>query len=104
MQGVWRNGINLIAEITNTIQEKLDEILKDLPPDKLEELNEELHHFMCNSIIALLKDSIAGPGISKQQIDAAREDAELRPEPEAAKELFVFLESDEVKAALVTDA
>jgi hypothetical protein len=50
----------------NTMQEKLDEILKDLPPDKQEELYNEIHEFMCKSIIALLQDSIAGPGISQQ--------------------------------------
>ena len=46
---------------TNKTQEKLEEIVKDLPPDKLRKLNEELYHFVCKSIIALLKDSIAGP-------------------------------------------
>lgn len=59
--------------MTNTIQEKLDEILKDLPPDKQGALYSELHAFMCKSIIDLLQDSIAGPGISQQQIETARE-------------------------------
>jgi hypothetical protein len=59
--------------VTNTIKEKLDEILKNLPPDKQGELYNELHAFMCKSIIELLQDSIAGPGISQQQIKTARD-------------------------------
>ena len=76
------------------LQQKLDEILKDLPPNKQEELYYELHDFMCRSIIALLKYSIAGPGISEQQIEAARELAELKSDTEAAKELLEFLDSE----------
>lgn len=59
---------------------------------------------MCKSIIVLIQDSIAGLGISKRQIEAVREVAEIKPDTEAAKELFVFLERDEVKASLVRDA
>ncbi len=59
--------------MTNTIKEKLDETLKNLPPDKQGELYNELHAFMCKSIIELLQDSIAGPGISQQQIKTARD-------------------------------
>ena len=90
--------------MTNTIQEKLDEILKDLPPDKQEELYNELHTFMCKSIIVLLQDSIAGPVISEQQIETARGVAEVMPDTEAAKEVLEFLDSDEVKEALVRGA
>ena len=89
--------------MTNTIQEKLDEILKDLPPDKQKELYNELHAFMCKSIINLLQDSISGPGISKQQVDSARGVAEVMPDTEAAKELIEFLESEDVLKALVSD-
>jgi hypothetical protein len=91
------------TSMTNKIHDKLDEILKDLPPDKLGELNEELHNFMCRSIIALLKDSIAGPGISQQQIEAAREFAELKPDADAAKEVLEFLDNDKVKKAIVSE-
>jgi predicted O-methyltransferase YrrM len=90
--------------MTNTVQEKLDEILIDLSPDKQEEFYNELHDFMCKSIIVLLKDSIAGPGISQQQIDSARGVAEKMPDTEAAKELLEFLDNDEVQEALVRDA
>ena len=90
--------------MTNTIQEKLDEILKDLPSDKQGELYNELHAFMCKSIIGLLQDSIAGPGISLQQIETARGIAELKPHTETAKELLEFLDSNEVKEALVRGA
>ncbi len=86
--------------MTNTVQEKLDEILRDLPPDKQEELYNELHAFMCKSIIVLLQDFIAGPGVSAQQMETAREFAELKPDTEAAKELLEFLDSEEVKEAL----
>ena len=90
--------------MTNTIQEKLDEILKDLSPDKQGELYNELHAFMCKSIIALLQDSIAGPGVSQQQIDSARGVAEVMPDIEAAKELLEFLDSEEAQKALVRGA
>ena len=54
--------------MTSTTQEKLDKILKDLPPDKQGELYDELHEVLCKSIIDLLQDSIVGPGISEQQM------------------------------------
>jgi Mg/Co/Ni transporter MgtE len=90
--------------MTNKIQEKLDEILKGLPPDKQGELYNELHEFMCKSIISLLQDSIAGPGISQQQIKTARDVAEVMPDTEAAKELLEFLDSKEVQEALIRGA
>ena len=88
--------------MTNIIQEKLEEILKDLPPDKLGELKEGLHEVLCKSIIGLLQDSIAGPGISQQQIETAREFAELIPDTEAAIEVFEFLDSEKVQKTLIT--
>ena len=88
----------------NTIQEKLDEILKDLPPDKQGELYNELHAFMCKSIISLLQDSIEGPGISQQQIESAKGVAEEMPDTESAQELLEFLESEEVQTALIRGA
>jgi hypothetical protein len=87
--------------MTNTIQEKLDEILKGLPPDKHIELYTELHEVICKTIIGLLQDSIVGPGISKQQIESAREFAEVMPDTEAAKKVLEFLDSKKVKEALI---
>jgi NTP pyrophosphatase (non-canonical NTP hydrolase) len=34
--------------MTNTIQEKLGEILQGLPSDALDELHDELHDVLCN--------------------------------------------------------
>jgi len=76
--------------MTTTIQKKQDDILKDLPPNKQEELYNKLHAFMCKSIISLLQDSIAGPGISQQQIDSAREVAELKPDVSCTDELQII--------------
>ena len=90
--------------MTNTIQEKLDEILEGLSPDTLDKLYDELNEVLCKSIIGLLQDSIAGPGLSEEQLDSAREFAELKPDTEAAKELLEFLESEEVQEALVRGA
>lgn len=81
--------------MSDTIQKKLDEILKDLPPDKQVEVYDEFHHFMCKSIIVLLQDSIKGPGISQRQIETARELAEIKPNTEAAKEVLEFLDRKE---------
>jgi hypothetical protein len=53
--------------MTNTIQEKLDEILKDLPPDKQGEQYNGLHHFMCRSIITLLQDFVVEMRISEKR-------------------------------------
>ena len=90
--------------MTNTVQEKLEDMLAGLSPDTLDKLYDELHEVLCKSIIGLLQDSIAGPGISKQQIETAREFAEVMPDSEAAKEVLEFLDSEEVKEALVRDA
>ena len=90
--------------MTNTVQDKLEEILGELSPDTLDKIYDELHEVLCKSIIGLLQDSIAGPGISQQQIETAREFAELMPVNEAAKELLEFLDSEEVREALVRGA
>jgi len=88
--------------MTNTIQEKLEDILEELSPDTLDKLYDELHEFMCKSIIGLLQDSLAGPGISQQQIETAREFVELKPDTEAAKGVLEFLDSEEVKECFVS--
>ena len=90
--------------MTNTVQDKLEEILGELSPDTLDKIYDELHEVLCKSIIGLLQDSIAGPGISQQQIETAREFAELMPVNEVAKELLEFLDSEEVKEALIRGA
>lgn len=90
--------------MTNTIQEKLDEILKDLPPDKQEERYYELYDFMCRSIIALLQDFVDGQGISEKQIEVAKDFAEIKPNMEASKELLKFLDSEDVQRALLRGA
>jgi hypothetical protein len=90
--------------MTNTIQEKLEEILGGLSSDTLDKIYDELHEVLCKSIIDLLQDSIAGPGVSKQQIETAREFAEVMPDTEAAKELLEFLDCEEVKEALIRGA
>ena len=90
--------------MTNTVQDKLEEILGELSPDTLDKIYDELHEVLCKSIIGLLQDSIAGPGISQQQIETAREFAEVKPDTEAAKEVLEFLVSEEVKGALIRGA
>ena len=88
--------------MTNTTQEKLEEILRGLSPDTLDKLYDELHEVLCKSIIGLLQDSLAGPGLSQQQIETAREFAELIPDTEAAIEVFEFLDSEKVQKTLIT--
>ena len=90
--------------MTNTIKEKLEEILGGLPSDTLDELYDEMHEVLCKSIIGLLQDSIAGPGLSEEQIGSAREFAKVKPDTEAAKEVLEFLDSEEVKDALIRGA
>ena len=90
--------------MTNTVQEKLEDMLAGLSPDTLDKLYDELHEVLCKSIIGLLQDSIAGPGISQQQIDSARGVGEVMPDTEAAKEVFEFLDSEEVIEALLKGA
>jgi hypothetical protein len=90
--------------MTYTTKEKLEDILGGLPSDTLNEIYDELHDVLCKSIIGLLQDSITGPGISQQQIETAREFAEVMPDTEAAIELLEFLDSEEVKEALVRGA
>ena len=71
--------------------------------DRLTIVNDELHKVLCESIIKLLQDTLKEPGITAEEIEAAREFAELKPDTKAAKELLEFLESKEVKEALMTN-
>ncbi|MFC2165949.1 hypothetical protein ACFLT2_13255 [Acidobacteriota bacterium] len=85
------------------MKKKYVELLKGLPPDELGEFNKEFHEVICKTIIELYKDYIDKRGISQQQIDAARDFAMVAPETDAAKELLEFLDSDEIKEALVVE-
>ena len=90
--------------MTFNTEEKLEEILGGLSSGTLDEIYDELHEVLCKSVIGLLQDSIAGPGISQQQIETAREFAEVMPDTEAARELLEFLDSEEVQTALTRGA
>ena len=65
--------------------------------DKLTQVNKALYKVLCETIIKLLKDSLMDPGITKEEIAAAREFAELKPDTKAAKELLEFLDREEIK-------
>jgi len=78
------------------------EDLEKLSPEVLGQLNDALHEVLCESIVTLLQDSIdEQSGITKEEIKAAKEFAELTPNTKAAKELLDFLESKKVKEALI---
>jgi hypothetical protein len=87
--------------MTYTTKEKLEDILGGLPPDTLDEISSELYEVLCKTTMGLLHDSLAGPGISEEQIEAAREFAEEMPETEAAMMLLEFLDSDETKESAI---
>ena len=89
--------------MTNTAKEKLEDILGGLPPDTLDEIYSELYDVLCKTLISLLQDSIEVPGISEEQIESAREFTMIGPETDAAKDLLEFLDSDEIKEALVAE-
>jgi hypothetical protein len=48
-----------------------------------------------------MKDSLKDHGISKEEIKAAIEFAELKPDTNAAHKLLEFLDTEKVKEALV---
>jgi len=75
---------------------------KNEPLDRLVIINDELHKVLCEAIITVLQDTLKKPGITPEEIDAAREFAELKPDTKATKELTDFLESKRVKEALIT--
>ncbi|NQT79225.1 MAG: hypothetical protein HQ555_02380 [Candidatus Aminicenantes bacterium] len=74
---------------------------KSDPVDRLVIINDELHKVLCEAIITLLQDTLEEPGITEEEIKAAREFTELKPDTEAVKELIRFIESKEVKEALI---
>ena len=88
-----------MSSMTSTTKEKLEDILEGIPPDILDEIYSELYDVLCKTLKSLLQDSLDGPGISEEQIEAAREFAMIAPEAIAAKELLEFLSSDEIKEA-----
>jgi len=73
---------------------------KNEPLDRLAIINDELHKVLCEATISLLQDTLKEPGITAEEIKAAREFAELKPDTKAAEELLEFLDSEEVKEAL----
>ncbi len=77
------------------------EALEKLSPEVLGQLNEALHEVLCESIIPLLKDTLKNPGIIEEEIKAAREFTELKPNTKAAQVLLEFLESEKVKEAFI---
>ena len=77
------------------------EDLEKLSPEVLGQLNDALHEVICESIITLMKDTLKNPGITKEEIKAAKEFAELEPNTKAAQILLEFLESDRIKESLI---
>jgi len=77
------------------------EDLEKLSPEVLGQLNDALHEVLCKTIIKLLKDTLKNPGITKEEIKATREFAELKPNTKAAQVLLEFLESEAVKEAFI---
>ncbi len=72
-----------------------------LSPEVQEHVNDTLHKTLCESIIILLKDSIENPGLVREEVQSARDFAQIKPDTDAAKELLEFLGSEEVKEAIV---
>ena len=73
--------------------EKYKKFLKGLSSEELGEFNKEFHEVICKAIIELYQDYLNERGISQQQIEAARDFAEVMPETQAARMLLEFLDS-----------
>lgn len=71
-----------------------------LSPETQTQLNDTLHETLCESIITLLKDSIENSDLTKEEVQSAREFAEMKPDIDTARELLGFLDSEEVRKAL----
>lgn len=71
--------------------------------DRLTIVNSELHKVLCEAIITLLQDTLEDPGVTSEEIGAAREFAELKPGTKTAKELIGLIESKEVKETFMTN-
>ena len=83
-------------------KEKINsELLEKLSPEALSQLYDGLYEEFCKTIIKLLKGTLENPGLTEEEIQSAKGFAELKPDSEAAKELLEFLESEEVKEAVV---
>ena len=68
--------------------------------DKFAVVSKELYKVLCETIKNRLQNSIKEEGITEQEIEAAREFAELKPNTKVAKKLLKFIDSQEVKEAL----
>lgn len=71
-----------------------------LSPEAQTQLNDTLHETLCESIITFLKDSLENSDLTKDEVQSAREFAELKPDTDAARELLEFLGSNEVREAV----
>lgn len=76
------------------------EQLEKLSPEVQERLNAALHETLCKTIITLLQDTSKNPGLTKEEIQSAKEFTEIKPGTDAAKELLEFLDSEEVREAV----
>ncbi len=76
-----------------------------LSPEAQAQLNDSLHETLCESILTLLEDSIENSDLTKEEVQSARDFAQLKPDTDAAKELLEFLnsvlDSDIVKDAFI---
>jgi hypothetical protein len=77
------------------------ELYDKLSPEAQHQLNEALHETLCESSITLIKDTIENPGLTKEEVQSARDFADLKPDTDAAREFLEFLDSDIVKDALI---
>ena len=83
-------------------KEKINtDLLEKLSPEALRELYDGLHEVLCKTILKLLKDTLENPGLTEEEIQSAREVAELKSDADAARELLEFLKSEEAKEAVV---
>lgn len=73
------------------------ELYEKLSSETQTQLNDTLHETLCESIITLLKESIENPGLTKEEVQSAREFAQMKPDTEVARELLAFLDSDKVR-------
>ena len=75
-------------------------LLEKLSPEAQEQIYNTLYETLCKTIITLIQDSLEDTGLMKEEIQSAREFAEVKPDTDAARELLEFLDSDEVRKAV----
>ena len=77
------------------------EQFEKLSTEVQDQLNDALHETLCKSIITLLQDTLKNPGLMKEEIQSTKDFAELKPDTDAAKDLLEFLDSEEVREAVI---